>query len=59
MGWCWNGKEMSVSEEELEPEEPSVLPAREAMSLIGDAPAESEADDEDSEEASHDEEPGH
>lgn len=50
-----------MSDEELEQEEePSVLPARELMSLIGEEPAESEPDDEESEEeAPRDADPGH
>jgi hypothetical protein len=39
-----------VQEDEREPKEPSVLPAREAIALIGQEPPESEApDDEPSE----------
>jgi hypothetical protein len=61
VAWRWNGKEIFVSDEELEQEEePSVLPARELMSLIGEEPAESEPDDEESEEeAPRDADPGH
>lgn len=55
VAWGWNGKEIFVSEEELEQEEePSVLPARELMSLIGEAPA---VDEE--EETPQDDDPGH
>ena len=41
MAWCWNGKENKVSEDERERREASVLPARKAMSLLGEEPAES------------------
>jgi hypothetical protein len=37
-----------VSDDEREREEPAVLSAREAMSLLGEAPAESDPSDEES-----------
>jgi hypothetical protein len=46
VSWCWNGKNGIVTDEEREREEPAVLPARKAMSLLGEAPAESDSSDE-------------
>jgi hypothetical protein len=45
VGRCWNGKDVLVPEDEREPKKPSVLPAREAMALIGQEPPESEPPD--------------
>jgi hypothetical protein len=41
VAWCWNGQERKVSEDERERREASVLPARKAMSLLGEEPTES------------------
>lgn len=49
MAWCWNGNDRAVSEDERERKEASVLPARKAMSLLGEEPAESEPSDDESE----------
>jgi hypothetical protein len=56
VAWGWNGKEKTVSEEERERREASVLPARKAMSLLGEEPAEpaSESSGDEAEEASPD-----
>jgi hypothetical protein len=48
VGWGWNGKTLGVQEDEREPREPSVLPAREAMALIGQEPPENEPPDDES-----------
>lgn len=56
VAWCWNGKEKNVSEDERERREASVLPARKAMSLLGEEPPESapESSGDEAEEASSD-----
>jgi hypothetical protein len=55
VSWCWNGKEPFVSDEEREREEAAVLSARKAMSLLGQAPAESDPMDEEAPEPPADE----
>jgi hypothetical protein len=45
VGRGWNGKNPGVQEDDREPKEPSVLPAREAMALIGQEPPENEPTD--------------
>jgi hypothetical protein len=54
VAWCWNGKETTVSEDERERKEAAVLPARKAMSLLGEEPAESESSGDESKEPSSD-----
>jgi hypothetical protein len=56
VAWCWKGKEKNVSEDERERREASVLPARKAMSLLGEEPAESasESSGDEAEETSSD-----
>lgn len=55
MGWCWDGKNVRVQEDEREPKKkPSVLPAREAIALIGQEPPESDAPEDESREPSTD-----
>jgi hypothetical protein len=46
VSWCWNGKDPAVTEDEREREEAAVLSERKAMLLLGEAPVESDSDEE-------------